>query len=196
MTGPLYQILHFREGMLLFYALVIGFFFGYVLYRSGFYNAKKLAGVFYLYDFSVYKVIFTAIVTAGILLFVSSKVGLIDFSLLKFHKSYLISSAIGGFIFGIGFIFGGFCPGTSIVGAIKGNMDAVAFIAGLFGGIFVWDILYPYAFKGLNHLGAIEEKTLMELWGIPYFVLIVIAFIVVILTFPLVSRIEKKFSNK
>jgi len=196
MTGPLYQILHFREGMLLFYALVIGFFFGYVLYRSGFYNAKKLAGVFYLYDFSVYKVIFTAIVTAGILLFVGSKVGLIDFSLLKFHKSYLISSAIGGFIFGIGFIFGGFCPGTSIIGAVKGNMDAVAFIAGLFGGIFVWDILYPYAFKGLNHLGAIEEKTLMELWGAPYLVLIVISLIIIVLTFPLASRIEKKFSNK
>ncbi len=192
MTGPLYEILNFREGILLFYALLIGFLFGYTLYRAGFYNSKKLAGVFYLYDFSVYKVIFTAIVTAGFLLFLSSKIGLIEFSLLKFHSSYLVSAAIGGFVFGVGFIFGGFCPGTSIVGAVKGNVDAMAFIGGVFGGIFIWDILYPYIFKGLNHLGHIKEKTLMDAWGVSYFILLIGALIVVLITFPIVSKIEKK----
>ncbi len=196
MIGPLYKILGWNQGTLLFLALIIGFFFGYALYRSGFYSAKKLAGVFYLYDFAVYKVIFGAIVTAGFLLWLSSSIGILKFELLTFHPSYLLSSLIGGFLFGIGFVFGGFCPGTSIVSAVTGSFDAIAFIIGLYIGIGIWDIGYTWLFKGLNHLGGIKEKTLMQTWNTPYIVLIIIAFIIVVISFPLVSKLERKFKSE
>lgn len=192
MIGPLYKILGWSHGTLLILAVIIGFFFGYALYRSGFYSSKKLAGVFYLYDFAVYKVIFAAIVAAAILLWFFSAIGLLKFDLLSFHPSYLISAALGGFIFGIGFSIGGFCPGTSLVSAVSGSFDAIAFFVGVYIGIAIWDLGYPFIFKGLNHLGKIEAKTIMELWGIPYIVLIAIAIVIVIFTFPLVDKIEKK----
>ncbi len=192
MIGPLYKVLGWSHGTLLIFAVIIGFFFGYALYRSGFYSAKKLAGVFYLYDFAVYKVIFFAIVVASLLLWFFSSIGLLKFELLSFHPSYLWSAAIGGFIFGIGFSIGGFCPGTSLVSAVTGSFDAIAFFVGVYLGIAIWDLGYPFIFKGLNHLGKIEAKTMMELWGIPYIILIAIAIVIVIVTFPLVDKIEKK----
>jgi len=196
MIGPLYKILGWSHGTLMLLALIIGFFFGYALYRSGFYSSKKLAGVFYLYDFAVYKVIFGGIVAAGFLIWLSSTIGILKFDMLTFHPSYLLSSLLGGFLFGIGFIFGGFCPGTSIVSAVSGSFDAMAFIVGIYIGIGIWDLGYSWLFKGLNHLGGIKEKTLMDLWNIPYIVLIIIALVIVIITFPIVMKVEKKFQEK
>ena len=45
-------------------AVVIGFFFGFVLERAGFGRATTLAAQFYLTDMTVFKVMFSAIVTA------------------------------------------------------------------------------------------------------------------------------------
>ncbi len=195
MIGPLYKVLGWGHGTLLVLALIVGFFFGYALYRSGFYSAKKLAGVFYLYDFAVYKVIFVGIITAALFLWIFSGIGLLKFELLSFHPSYLISAAIGGFLFGIGFSIGGFCPGTSLVSAVTGSFDAMAFFIGVYIGIAMWDLGYPFLFKGLNHLGKIDAKTLMEAWGIPYIVLIISAIIIAAVTFPLVDKIENR-ANK
>ncbi len=192
MIGPLYKVLGWSHSTLLILAVIIGFFFGYALYRSGFYSAKKLAGVFYLYDFAVYKVIFVGIIGAGLLLWLFSGIGLLKFDLLSFHPSYLISAGLGGFIFGIGFSIGGFCPGTSLVSAVTGSFDAFAFFIGVYIGIAIWDLGYPFLFKGLNHLGKIEAKTMMDLWGIPYLVLIIVAIVIAVITFPLVTKIEDK----
>ena len=45
-------------------ALLIGIAFGFVLESSGFSSSRKLAGVFYGYDFTVLRVFFTAAITA------------------------------------------------------------------------------------------------------------------------------------
>ena len=45
-------------------ALVIGMAFGFVLERAGFGSSRKLAGIFYLRDMTVLKVMFTAVITA------------------------------------------------------------------------------------------------------------------------------------
>ena len=52
-------------------AILIGIFFGFILEASGFSSSRKLAGVFYGYDFAVLKVFFTAALVSliGILLF-------------------------------------------------------------------------------------------------------------------------------
>ncbi len=43
-------------------AILIGIAFGFILEASGFSSSRKLAGVFYGYDFAVLKVFFTAAV--------------------------------------------------------------------------------------------------------------------------------------
>ncbi len=126
-----------------FFALIIGIAFGFILEQAGFSSSRKLAGVFYGYDFVVLKVFFTAAVTAAIGLFFLKYLGWVDFNFLYVNPLYLWSALIGGIVMGFGFILGGFCPGTSLGAAVIGKIDAWFFIAGMFLGVFIFGIFYP-----------------------------------------------------
>jgi uncharacterized membrane protein YedE/YeeE len=127
----------------LFLAFIIGIGFGWVLESSGFSSSRKLAGVFYGYDTVVLKVFFTGAITAMLGLLFMSLFGWIDLSLVYINPTYLTSAILGGVIMGVGFIMGGFCPGTSVCAASIGKIDAMLFIAGLFIGIFIFTEGYP-----------------------------------------------------
>ena len=99
---------------------LIGFAFGFVLESAGFGNSKKLAAQFYFKDMTVLKVMFGAIVTAMVLLFITVGLGILDFNLVWVNPTYLASGILGGLIMGVGFIIGGFCPGTSLVAMANG----------------------------------------------------------------------------
>lgn len=139
----------------LFFALVLGIGFGYVLEQAGFSSSRKLAGVFYGYDFVVLRVFFTAGVTAMVGLLFLSYMGWIDMNLVYVNPTFLWSAIVGGVIMGFGFILGGYCPGTSIVAATVGKIDAMLFLAGTLIGMFIfghfynqWEPLYMGSFMG------------------------------------------------
>jgi rhodanese-related sulfurtransferase/uncharacterized membrane protein YedE/YeeE len=139
----------------LFFALVLGIGFGYVLEQAGFSSSRKLAGVFYGYDFVVLRVFFTAGITAMVGLLFLSYMGWIDMNLVYVNPTFLWSAIVGGVIMGFGFILGGYCPGTSIVAATVGKTDAMLFLAGTLIGMFIfghfynqWEPLYTGSFMG------------------------------------------------
>lgn len=136
-------------------ALFIGIAFGFVLEQAGFSTSKKLVGLFYGYDFTVLRVFFTAGVTAMIGVIILGHFGLLDLSLVYINPAYLWSGVIGGLIMGLGFVVGGFCPGTSICAAAIGKIDAMIFIAGSFLGVFVFAEGYPF----------FEKFYKAEFWG-------------------------------
>jgi hypothetical protein len=140
-------------------AFLIGIGFGLVLEGSGFSSSRKLAGVFYGYDTVVLKVFFTAAITAMVGLLFMSLFGWIDLDLIYINPTYLPSAIAGGVIMGIGFIMGGFCPGTSFCGLAIGKIDAMLFVAGLFVGVLIftegyplWEEFYKSGFKGIPKL--------------------------------------------
>jgi len=140
--GPLIPQGFVNPDLNLFFAFVIGLGFGYVLEQAGFSSSKKLAGVFYGYDFVVLKVFFTAAVTAMIGLLFFNYIGWVDYQLLYINPTFLTAAIVGGAIMGLGFIMGGFCPGTSIVAAVIGKVDAMVFVVGMFIGIFLFGEFY------------------------------------------------------
>ncbi len=152
--GPLVPFIIGNEFNLII-ALLVGIGFGFVLEQAGFSSTKKLVGLFYGYDFTVLKVFFTAGVTAmtGVLLL--SHLGFLDLSLIYINPTFLWSALIGGAIMGIGFIVGGFCPGTSVCAAAIGKLDALAFVFGGALGVFAFIEGYP----------AFEKIYLAENWG-------------------------------
>ena len=141
--GPLisYDLITADTNLLL--AFIIGIGFGFVLESSGFSSSRKLAGVFYGYDTVVLKVFFTAAITAMLGLLFFSLFGWIDLDLVYVNPTYLYSAIGGGVIMGIGFIMGGYCPGTSFCGASIGKIDAFVFIGGLFLGVLIFAEGYP-----------------------------------------------------
>jgi uncharacterized protein len=141
MTGPLYILGSFSYATSLWVALGIGFLFGFVLERAGFGDARNLTNIFYFRDMRVLKVMFSALATAMVGLILLSWVGLFDYATLlevSLLKTYLWPQLVGGILFGLGFVIGGYCPGTSVVGIVSGKLDAVVFMLGMIAGIWVF----------------------------------------------------------
>ncbi|HEY2091607.1 MAG TPA: YeeE/YedE thiosulfate transporter family protein, partial [Thermoanaerobaculia bacterium] len=93
--------------------LVIGIAFGWALERAGLGDSRKLAGQFYFTDLTVFKVMFTAIVTAMLGVFWLVRLGVISLASISVPETYLVPQLLGGLIFGAGFVAAGLCPGTS-----------------------------------------------------------------------------------
>jgi len=118
--------------------LLIGMAFGATLEVSGFANSRKLANQFYLRDMTVLKVMFTGIVTAMVLIFLSTASGFLAFNDIYVPPTYLWPGIVGGLIMGVGFILGGFCPGTSLVAVASLKVDGLFFFLGTLFGVFVF----------------------------------------------------------
>jgi len=129
-------------------AILIGIAFGYIMEATGFSSSRKLAGVFYGYDFAVLKVFFTSAVVAVIGLYYMDYLNFVDISQLYVQPTYLWAAIIGGIIMGVGFLAGGFCPGTSLCAVAIGKIDGMVFTVGLMIGIFIFSesfsVLEPF----------------------------------------------------
>lgn len=176
--------------------LLIGFAFGYVLEISGFGNSKKLAAQFYLTDLTVLKVMFGAIVTAMVLLFTMVGLGLLDYSQVYVNTTYLWPMLLGGLIMGVGFIVGGFCPGTSLVGMVTGKLDALFFVLGAFVGIFAFgetEFYFDYWWQNSGYLG---RFTLMDWTGLPAGVVVTLVVAMALFMFWGAEQLEKIFGKR
>jgi hypothetical protein len=118
--------------------LLCGVLFGYVLENAGFGSPCKLTAQFRLTDWSVFKVMFTAIVVAAIGLTALTGAGLLAAEDLFVPPAFLWAAAAGGALVGAGFAVGGYCPGTSVVGLVSGRLDALVFLAGLLFGTWLF----------------------------------------------------------
>jgi rhodanese-related sulfurtransferase len=118
--------------------LAVGLGFGAVLEAAGFGDSRRLAAQFYLREMRVLQVMFGAIITAAVLIVLGSSLGLVDYSQLFVNPTFLPSQVLGGLIMGVGFIVGGFCPGTSLVASATFKVDGIVFLLGVVTGIFAF----------------------------------------------------------
>jgi uncharacterized membrane protein YedE/YeeE len=135
MTAPFFESGLLGERGALIVALAIGIAFGWFLERSGMGSARKLAGQFYLRDLTVFKVMFTAIVTAMLGVFWLEWIGFLDLSRVYVPETWILPQLAGGIVFGLGFAMAGLCPGTSCVSAATGRIDGLAVVIGMFAGV-------------------------------------------------------------
>lgn len=176
-------------------AILIGIAFGYILERAGFSNAKRLAGVFYGYDFVVLRVFFTAAVTAALGIIFLDHVGLLDSSIIYINPTYVWPIIVGGVIMGGGFIMGGFCPGTSLSALAIGKIDALVFFIGLGVGAFLFVEAYPLysEFFYSSYLGDLfVYDSLGMSRGTFTFIFVMIALVSFVVTFIIESKVNKQ----
>lgn len=124
-------------------ALIIGIAFGWFLERSGMGSARKLAGQFYLRDLTVFKVMFTAIITAMLGVFWLGRFGVFDVAGIFVPETWIVPQLVGGLVFGAGFAISGLCPGTSCVAAATGRIDGIAAVLGMFSGVLLTGLFLP-----------------------------------------------------
>jgi hypothetical protein len=184
---------HFTGSWFIAITLLIGFCFGFVLERSGFGNARNLAAQFYLHDMRVLKVMFTAIVTAMVLIFAASAVGWLDFSALEVPATYLGPAIVGGLLLGVGFIIGGYCPGTSLVSMSTLKIDGAIFVLGVMAGLLLFGQTVPWFWNFWNFAGAHGRWTLNEVVGLDAGWAVLGVVVMAVGAFGCVERVEAFF---
>ncbi len=172
-------------------AFLVGIGFGFSLEQAGFSSSRKLAGVFYGYDFVVIKVFMTAVLTASIGLILFEYFGLIDISLVFINPTYLTSGILGGTLVGLGIILSGFCPGTSFSAAAIGKIDAMVYIGGVFVGVLIFAEAYPL-FEPLFTANYLGEIRIYDTLGVSRDVFMLIMVIFAVVMFYATGIIQKK----
>ena len=194
MNAPFYSFGLFGDQVSLVVAFVIGIGFGFFLERAGFGISRKLAAQFYLRDMSVLKVMFTAIITAMTGLYLLSRIGFVDLSQVYLVPTFLVPDVVGGLLLGIGFVIGGYCPGTSCVSAATGRIDGMVYVAGMFAGVMGFAEAYPHMLRFV-HMTSMGQITLAKLWDLPYGLLVFAVVLMALGAFVAAEWAEKKFGG-
>ena len=195
MMAPLYKYGFFGEEMALVLAFAIGTGFGFFLERAGFGSARKLAAQFYFYDMSVFKVMFTAIVTAMLGVTYLGWIGWLDLSLVYLVPTFLAPQILGGLVLGVGFVIGGYCPGTSVAALATGRVDGFIYAFGIAAGTLTYAEVYPRIrdFVNLDPMGQVTLPQVLHLpWGVVVFAVVVIA----VLGFYGATVLERRLGGK
>ena len=192
---PYFKFDYFTTDFSLVIAFLIGIGFGFALERGGFGNSRILAAQFYFSNMRVLKVMFTAIVTAMIGLFYFAWAGWLDLSLVYIGDTFILPQIIGGLILGIGFVIGGYCPGTSIVSVSTGRSDGISFLIGIFFGIFVFGEIFPLIenFYNSTNMGRV---TLPEFLGLSYGTVVFVVVVMALAAFAAAEWGEKFMAKK
>jgi uncharacterized protein len=164
MSAPLPLALAAGSPGALAVAFAIGVGFGWCLERAGLGSARKLMGQFHLTDLAVFKVMFSAILTAMLGLFWLSRFGVVDLSRVYVPETFVGPQLAGGVIFGAGMALAGLCPGTSCVAAATGRVDGIAVVAGFFAGILTTALALPTIalFYGSGARGGVTLDSVLD----------------------------------
>jgi len=143
---------------------VFGVVFGFLLQRGGMGKYQVLLGQLLLTDWSVVKVMMTAIVVgmAGVLTMQAQ-------GLVKLHlkPTRLVANIGGGLIFGAGFALLGYCPGSAAAALGEGHWDALWGMAGLVAGSYLYAEYSGWLDRKVLPLGDFGKVTLPQILKVP-----------------------------
>lgn len=166
-------------------AIVFGFAFGWLLHRGRVADYNTIVRQFLFKDFTVLKVMLTAIIVGGIGVFL-----LVQMGYAKFHikPSDLLAISLGAGLFGIGMVLYGYCPGTAVAAIGAGSVHA---LVGAFGMI-IGGILYALSFDGVSQailpVWALGKVQLPQLLGVGAPVLFAVLGLFVLVFFVILER--------
>ncbi|MGW8194329.1 MAG: YeeE/YedE thiosulfate transporter family protein [Desulforhopalus sp.] len=153
--------LHSRKNVQYGLGLLLGFFFGFLLQKGGVCNYEIIMRQLLLDDFTVVKIILTAIVTGMLGVYGMREVGWV---VLHKKAGSLGTNIPGPLIFGVGFAMLGYCPGTSVGAVGHGAFDALfGGVIGITVGAGFYAAAYPLLEKRVLQFGDFGEKTLIDL---------------------------------
>ncbi|SHJ16680.1 hypothetical protein SAMN02745165_01670 [Malonomonas rubra DSM 5091] len=143
--------------------LITGILFGFLLQKGEVLRFEKQVGFMLLKDMTIIKFMFTAVLVGMVGIYAFSAAGVISLSLKATNVAAII---IGGLMFGIGWAFAGYCPGTSVGALAEGRIHAVWAILGMLLGAAIYAEAYPVLKKTILAWGNYGKITLPQVLGI------------------------------
>ncbi|MGC9434878.1 MAG: YeeE/YedE thiosulfate transporter family protein [Methanomicrobiales archaeon] len=174
----MFDALRANRPVQLLLGLLMGMVFGFLLQRGGVTYYDVILGQLLLTDFTVVKVMLSAVVVGMIGIYAMNSLGWVN---IHARSGAIGSVMVGGLIFGLGFAVLGYCPGT-VAGALgQGSLDALFGIAGLVLGAGVFAILYPRLEGKILEWGPLPAVTLWEWAGVRPWTMVIPAAVLILL---------------
>lgn len=159
--------------------LITGIIFGFLLQKGHVTRYRVIVGQFLLQDFTMLKVMLTAVVVGGIGFY-----ALVHLGIASMHvKPMLLGGVVvGGLLFGIGMAILGYCPGTGVAAMVDGSRHAIYGVLGMLLGAAVYAEVYPIFSRTLLAMGDFGKVTLVDITGAsPYILLLGIGVVAAVL---------------
>ncbi|NTV49805.1 MAG: YeeE/YedE family protein [Geobacteraceae bacterium] len=154
----------------LFYGLITGLLFGFLLQKGRVLRYDKQLGALLLKDMTIIKFMLTSVVVAMVGTYL-----LVDLELAKLSIKTTILGAniIGGILFGLGWGLLGYCPGTSAGALGEGRWDSIWGIAGMLVGAGLYAEAFPTMKATVLTWGNFGKITVPQLLGINHWIIII-----------------------
>ncbi len=159
--------LHENRRLQLLIGFAVGVAFGFLLQKGGATSYDVVVGQLLLRDFTVAKIILSAIATGTVGVYLLRWLGIVRLHPKACHLRRIVP---GGLLFGVGFALLGYCPGTAAGGFGSGSLHALAGMAGILLGAGIFASLYPAILRLLpdEQCGAITIPELLDVnpWAV------------------------------
>ena len=147
---------------MLLLGLTTGFLFGFLLQKGRVAKFEVIVGQFLLRDWTVLKVMLTAVVVGSVGVYAMAEAGVVS---LQVKPALLGGVLLGGVLFGVGMALLGYCPGTSVAACGEGRRDAMLGVVGMMLGAGVYVAAYRALQPIIHALGDWGKITLPEATG-------------------------------
>ena len=165
------KAIHSNKILQLTFGFLIGVVFGFLLDKGGVTYYDVIIGQLLLKDFTVIKVMMTAVAVGMLGFYAMRSAGMVQ---LHVKTGSVGSTVMGGLIFGVGFAILGYCPGTVLAAAARGALDALAGgVVGALIGAWLFAAIYPKLENTVLNRKAFIKSTIPELIGVHPWVVIV-----------------------
>jgi uncharacterized membrane protein YedE/YeeE len=154
---------------ILIYGLVTGILFGFFLQKGRVLRYNKQLGALRLIDMTIVKFMLSSILVGMVGVYLLKDLGMAKLSV---KPTVLGGNILGGLIFGIGWGFLGYCPGTSAGAVGEGRWDALWGLLGMLAGAATFAETYPFVKITVLAWGNYGQITLPQLFGLDQWIII------------------------
>ncbi len=144
-------------------ALLIGAAFGALLHRGRVTSCNVIENQFRLKDYTVLKVMLTAIIVGGVGVMFLADPNLVKYAV---KDTNLLGVALGAGIFGVGMVFYGYCPGTGLAAIATGSVHALVGALGMIVGGVLFALSFDWVKANILTVGAYGKIRLPDITGI------------------------------
>jgi hypothetical protein len=174
---------------LLWAGLLFGMIFGMLLHRGGVTDYNVIVRQFLFRDFTVLKVMFTAIVVGGIGVWLLHGQEMANFHI---KPATMLAVVLGAVLFGIGMVVYGYCPGTGIAAIATGRLDALVGFLGMLAGAALYALSYDWIAAHILPVADLGKKRLRDLVSLPEWVWYAALVAMAAGVFAVVAVVEKR----
>lgn len=177
------------------YALVFGFGFGWLLQRAQLTRYEKIVNAFRFTDQTVLKFMLSSIASGVIFVQLFVDFGWMDPSLI--NPTYITGNLVGGLIFGVGMAAAGLCPGTTVAGVGRGNLDYLVpgFLGFIVGGA-LFGITYPMFFPAISAQLKFGNITIPEAFDVNPWLFVLFTFLAIVFLLYLIEKLDLRRLDK